>query len=178
MRFKHFHQLNIIDCGPACLRMIAQHYGRLYTLDTLRERSFVTREGVSMLGLSDAAESIGLRSSGVKTSLDKLTETAPLPCVLHWNQNHFVVLYGIKKRRGRTIYQIADPAAQKVSYSREELAKCWESSSSSNGKRLGTALLLEPSPEFYKNSHHIFHITTAELGRTTLRGSKINQYAE
>lgn len=140
-----------MDCGPACLRMIAQHYGRHYTLDTLRERSFVTSEGVSMLGLSDAAESIGLRSSGVKTSIDKLTEAAPLPCVLHWNQNHFVVLYGIKKRRGKTVYQIADPAAQKVNYSREEFAKCWESSISSNGRRLGTAMLLEPSPEFYRN---------------------------
>ena len=58
--FPHYHQLDSSDCGPTCLRMIARHYGRSYTLETLRERCFITREGVSMLGISDAAESVGI----------------------------------------------------------------------------------------------------------------------
>ena len=82
-----------MDCGPTCLRMIAKHYGRSYTLQNLRERSFITREGVSMLGISDAAESIGMHTQGVRITLKQLVEDVPLPCILHWNQNHFVALY-------------------------------------------------------------------------------------
>jgi len=93
--FPHYTQLDAMDCGPTCLRMIAKHYKRSYTLQTLREKSFITREGVSMLGISDAAESIGFHTQGVKITLEQLMEDAPLPCILHWNQNHFVVLYKI-----------------------------------------------------------------------------------
>ena len=96
-KFPHYTQLDAMDCGPTCLRMIAKHYGRSYTLQTLREKSFLTREGVSMLGISEAAESIGFRTQGVKISFDQLVEDVPLPCILHWNQNHFVVCYKIKK---------------------------------------------------------------------------------
>ncbi len=93
-------QLDAMDCGPACLRMVARHYGRSYTLQTLRQRSFITREGVSMLGISDAAESIGFRTTGVKINFEQLCTDVPLPCVAHWNQNHFVVVYKIRKKRG------------------------------------------------------------------------------
>ena len=93
--FPHYHQLDSADCGPTCLRMIAWHYGRSYTLETLRERSFITREGVSMLGICDAAESIGMRTVGVKIGVEQLASEAMLPCILHWNQNHFVVLYKV-----------------------------------------------------------------------------------
>ena len=81
--FPHYTQLDTMDCGPTCLRMIAKHYGRSYSLQTLRECSFITREGVSMLGISDTAESIGFRTNGVKVSLTQLKEEAPLPCILH-----------------------------------------------------------------------------------------------
>lgn len=74
-----------MDCGPTCLRMIAKYYGKNYSLQTLRERSFITREGVSMLGICDAAESIGFRTLGVRLFLKQLHEDMPLPCVLHWN---------------------------------------------------------------------------------------------
>lgn len=94
-RFPHYLQLDAMDCGPTCLRMIAKYYGKSYSLETLRSRSFITREGVSMLGISDAAESIGFRTSGVRISLKQLKEDMPLPCILHWNQNHFVVCYAI-----------------------------------------------------------------------------------
>ena len=150
-RFPHCHQLNQMDCGPTCLQMVARHYGRRYTLDTLRQRSFITREGVSLLGVSDAAESIGMRTIGVRTSLEHLADNVPLPCILHWNQNHFVVLYKISRSwRGRRKYHIADPASQRLTYTEEQFARCWVSARSANGEPVGTALLLEPTPEFFR----------------------------
>lgn len=138
-------QLDTMDCGPTCLRMIAKYYGRNYSLQSLRERSFITREGVSMLGISDAAEQIGFRTMGVRITLDQLRTEIPLPCILHWNQRHFVVCYKIKKRK----YYIADPAASRVVFNEEEFGRCWFSSSV-EGKDTGTALLLEPGPDFYE----------------------------
>ena len=138
-----------MDCGPTCLRMIAKHYGRNYTLQNLRERSFITREGVSMLGISDAAEHIGFHTVGVKISFEQLVNEANFPCILHWNQSHFVVCYGIKKKRnGDYAIQIADPASEKYTMNKEEFLRCWISSKS-DGKDTGTVLLLEPTPDFY-----------------------------
>lgn len=97
--FPFYPQFDMMDCGPACLRMIAKHYGKHYTLQTLRKKCFITHEGVSMLGISEAAESIGFRSLGVRLDTDKLVENASLPSILHWNQNHFVVLYKVKEKR-------------------------------------------------------------------------------
>lgn len=146
--FPHYRQLDSADCGPTCLRMIARHYGRSYTLETLRERSFITREGVSMLGISDAAESIGMRTLGVKITMEQLANEAVLPCILHWNQNHFVVLYKVSKGRGgKCVFHIADPATQKVAFCQEELEKCWLAKKEGN-RDVGMALLLEPRPEF------------------------------
>ena len=142
--FPHYTQLDAMDCGPTCLRMIAKYYGRSYTLQTLRERSFITREGVSMLGINDAAEYIGFRTNGVKISLERLKNEVPLPCILHWNQNHFVVLYKIKGNK----YYISDPATKKVVFNEEELKRCWVSTKT-NEEDKGTALLLEPGPVFY-----------------------------
>lgn len=146
--FPHYLQLDAMDCGPSCLRMIAKQYGKTYTLETLRERCFITREGVSMLGISDAAEGIGFKTLGVKISFKQLVEEARLPCILHWNQNHFVVCYDIKKRRnGEVDVYIADPASKKLVYKKEEFLKCWLSKKE-NQKDLGIALLLEPGPQF------------------------------
>ncbi|MDR0560365.1 MAG: peptidase domain-containing ABC transporter [Prevotellaceae bacterium] len=173
--FPHCIQLDAMDCGPACLRMIAKYYGRSYSLQTLRERSFITREGVSMLGISDAAESIGMHTQGVRITLEQLTEDVLLPCILHWNQNHFVVLYKVKGAKGKSAngeksvfsrlcnfvpsslrpsvpsrFCIADPAGDKYVMSSEEFTGCWYSGKS-RGKDTGTALLLAPSPEFYNS---------------------------
>lgn len=144
-RFPHYTQLDAMDCGPTCLRMVAKFYGRNYTLQSLRERSFITREGVSMLGISDAAESIGFRTNGVKIGLEQLKNEVPLPCILHWNQNHFVVLYKIKNDR----YYIADPASKKVVFNENEFKRCWLSTKTGN-EDTGTALLLEPGPAFHE----------------------------
>lgn len=144
-KFPHYTQLDSMDCGPTCLRMIAKYYGRSYSLQTLRDRTFITREGVSMLGISDAAESIGFRTSGVRINLRQLKNYVPLPCILHWNQNHFVVCYKIKKDR----FYIADPAAGKAVYQEKEFTPCWFSTKV-NGEETGTVLLLEPGPTFYE----------------------------
>ena len=142
--FPHYHQLESADCGPSCLRMIAKYYGRSYSIQYLREQAFITREGVSMLGISDAAERIGFRTMGVKVTLEQLRAEVPLPCVLHWNQNHFVVLYKVKNGK----YYIADPATKKLVYEESELACCW-CSTVVEGKDTGAALLFEPGPDFY-----------------------------
>jgi ATP-binding cassette subfamily B protein len=129
--------------------MVAKHYGRSYTLQTLREKSFITREGVSMLGISDAAESIGMHTTGVRITMEQLVNDVPLPCILHWNQNHFVVCYDIKKKKSDYLIKIADPASGKYPINKDGFLKCWISSKS-NGKDTGTALLLAPSPDFYE----------------------------
>lgn len=95
-RFTHYQQLDVMDCGPTCLRMVAKHYGRHFTAQSLRERAQIGKTGVSLLGIAEAAEAIGFRSLGVKISFEKLAEEAPLPCIVHWQQNHFVVVYAIK----------------------------------------------------------------------------------
>jgi len=94
-KFHHYTQLDQMDCGPTCLRMIAKYYGKSYTAQRLRESAKIGRDGVSMYGLSDAAEVIGFETKGAKINLKKLTEDVPLPCILHWGQNHFVVLYSV-----------------------------------------------------------------------------------
>lgn len=146
--FPYCHQLDAMDCGPTCLHMIAKYYGKNYSLQTLRARSFISRNGVSMLGISDAAESIGFRTSGVRISFEQLVEDVPLPCILHWNQNHFVVCYDIKKKKGQYWFKIADPASQLVTYNEQELKRCWLATKS-DGEEKGTALALEPTPNFY-----------------------------
>lgn len=131
-----------MDCGPTCLRMVSKHYGRNYSLQKLREFCQISREGVSLLGISEAAEKVGFRSLGVKLNLNQLQE-AELPCILHWRQNHFVVLYKIKKGQ----YYVADPAKGLITYSEKEFTNNWI-----NTKELydGISLLLSPTPKFYE----------------------------
>lgn len=159
--FPFYPQFDMMDCGPACLRMIAKHYGKHYTLQTLRKKCFITHEGVSMLGISEAAESIGFRSLGVRLDTDKLAGNASLPSILHWNQNHFVVLYKVKEERnGKHIFYIADPASKCVRYNREEFEKCWCSLAS---EREGTALLLTPGPDFDQIDEELENTTKRDL---------------
>lgn len=150
-RFTHYRQLDAMDCGPACLQMIAQYYGKHYSLQTLRSHSFITRTGVSMLGISDAAESIGFRTSGVRISLKQLVEDVPLPCILHWKQKHFVVCYDIRKKKDGYRFYIADPASQKIVYKEHEMRIGWISTQR-EGEEKGTALILEPGANFGKQA--------------------------
>lgn len=148
--FPNYLQLDAMDCGPTCLRIIAKYYGRSYSLQTLRDKSFITRQGVSMLGISDAAESIGFRTQGLRITLDRLIEDMPLPCILHWNQNHFVVCYEITGKEGNHYFRISDPARGKYKIDEQGFRKCWCSTKDGN-EEAGTALALSPSPEFYEH---------------------------
>lgn len=145
-KFPHYQQLDAMDCGATCLRMIAKYYGKSYSSQTLRQRSYITREGVSLLGISDAAESIGMRTMGVKTTLENLEKEKVTPFIAHWNQNHFVVVYKIDK----TNVYVADPGASKITYSKQEFINHW-ASTEKEGNKQGIALLLEPTPAFYEN---------------------------
>ncbi|MCT4603587.1 MAG: peptidase domain-containing ABC transporter [Marinifilum sp.] len=153
MKYTFFKQLDAMDCGPTCVQMVAKYYGRYYSLEQLREKSYVTREGVSMLGISDCAESIGFRTLAGRFTFDKLIEQAPLPCIVHWRQEHFVVVYAIKKKSflKRTDIQIivADPGKGIIKYDKDEFVENWISTKT-RGEDKGVALLLEPTSKFYK----------------------------
>ena len=138
-------QLDANDCGPACLRMIAGYHGKKYSIQLLRERAFITRQGVSLLGISDAAESIGFSTLGARLTWDQLHSEVSKPCIVHWHQNHFIVVYKI----GRSRVYVADPALGMIRYSFEEFRKGWISTAR-EGNDAGLCLLLEPTPEFYK----------------------------
>jgi len=144
-KFPHYRQLDTMDCGPTCLRIIAKYYGKNYSLQSLREKSFITREGVSLLGISDAAENIGFRTLAAKIPFDKLKEEAPTPFIAHWRQQHFIVVYGFKKDK----VLVSDPAHGRVKLSKKEFLDGWISDRT-QGEETGVVLLLEPSPEFYE----------------------------
>lgn len=149
MKFPFYRQLDGMDCGPTCLRMIARYYGKKFSVQQLRENSYIQRTGVNLLGISEAAESIGLRTTGIRTTIDKLKQQSKLPCILHWNQMHFVVLYKIERAKGKTYFHIADPAYGLLKYEEEELKKCWISTRQ-GGVEKGIAMLVETTPQFYE----------------------------
>jgi len=148
MPFPFTHQPDAMDCGPACLAMIAEHYGKRYTLEYLRDNCFIGRDGVSLLGISKAAENIGFKTVGGRITFEKLAEKALLPCIVHWNQDHFVVVYKIKKKRKGYEIHVADPGKGLLAYTKEEFCSHWVSTQT-NGQEKGVALLLEPTELFY-----------------------------
>ena len=149
-RFPHFKQNNSSDCGPTSLRMIARYYGLDYSTEMLRKHCHITRQGVNLLGISEAAEYIGFETAGLKVTFEQLAEEGVFPCILHWNQNHFVVCYGIEKcKNGGFKIHISDPASQRLTYTKDEFERCWigpQADENSNG----VALMLEPSDDFGK----------------------------
>lgn len=143
-KFPNYKQHDQMDCGPACLRIISKFYKRNFSQAYLQELIQTNRLGSDLGSISDAAEKIGYRSMGVKVSWEKLSEEAPLPCILYWNENHFVVLYKIGKK---SVF-ISDPAFGLIRYSKEEFLKRWK-----QNNEKGIALLLEPLPKFYEHEH-------------------------
>ncbi len=143
--FPFFRQLDAMDCGPACLKMVANYYGQNYSLSYLRERSYIGKEGVSLRGIVEASEAIGFRAMGVKVPFDSPNESpslkrATLPIIVHWNKNHFVVVY----RVGKKFVWIADPAQGKIKIPIHVFLTHWQS----DGDK-GVLLLLEPGSEFH-----------------------------
>lgn len=114
--FPHYAQQESADCGPSCLRMIAKFYGKDYSAEMLRRHSYISRAGVSMLGISDAAEYIGFDANGLKMTFKQLIEEGIFPCILYWNHNHFVVCYGIDKCRGIRLYLMQEPVFKLIFY--------------------------------------------------------------
>lgn len=144
VKFPFYKQPDQKDCGPTCLKMIAKHYGKKIPVQTLRNLAETTRDGSSLMSLSDASEKIGFHSIGVQLSFNKLFEV-PLPCILHWNEEHFVVLYKIKKENA----YVADPAYGLITYNPKEFIKLWIGNNADANTEDGVALLIEPTPKFY-----------------------------
>ncbi len=153
--FPFYHQLDTMDCGLACLRMVAKYYGRDLALESLRKKAQYNKEGVSMLGLAEAAESIGFEVAGAKLNYQQLTDEIPLPSILYWDQRHFVVLLPFSRwrRKESNSLRIADPARGVITLQKDEFLRHWVTqtaygSSVSETKETGIALLLEPSADF------------------------------
>ena len=140
-RFIHYNQLDQMDCGATCLRIIFKYYGKTVSIQKIRKMCQTTREGVNMLGISETAEKLGFRTNGVRLTVNQLKEVE-LPCILHWNQNHFVVLYKIKNSK----YYISDPASDLLVYNEKDFIKNWYSTRELNN---GLSLLMSPGIGFY-----------------------------
>lgn len=147
-KFPFYKQPDIKDCGPTCLRIISRFYGKSIPLQHVRNLSETTREGSSLLNLSDAAEKLGFRSLGVKIDFNTLKEEVPLPCIVHWNKAHFVVVYKVDKK-GK-IY-VSDPGYGLISYTEQEFIKRWIGENATEETEEGIALVLETTPAFYQN---------------------------
>lgn len=160
--FPFYRQFDRMDCGPTCLRMIAHHYGKLYSQDFLRDKTSIGRNGVSVAGIAEAAEIIGLQSLSVAVTFDSLAKDMPLPCIAYWKQRHFVVVRDIKpkkslwskllrKKTDEWDIFVADPAYSLITYSKDEFMQGWI-----NKKKYdadideGIVLALEPTPEFFQ----------------------------
>jgi len=153
LRFPSYRQLNAMDCGTTCLRMIAKYYGKHVDGSVLRENAGFGKEGVSFLGLSEAAEKLGFKTKGVKITPDQLKEQVTLPCILHWDNYHFIVLIKTKKAfflRKQDEFVIADPSRGIITYPYRDFIKYWSGYTPENTTSKGFALLFEPTPQFFK----------------------------
>jgi ATP-binding cassette, subfamily B, bacterial len=159
-KFPFFRQLDQMDCGAACLKMICAHYGKHYSLQFLRTQSGITKQGTSFLGLSDVCESIGLKTLAIPIPFEQLRDDAPLPCIVHWRQRHFVVVYDITDK----YVQVADPAFGRIRYRTENFLEGWlynQKMQQDKNQKEGYALFLEPSALFFerpddpKITHHL-----------------------
>lgn len=146
----HIKQPDAMECGATCLRMIAKYYGKAYSAETMQQLCLVTHEGVSLLNISDAAEYLGFRTVCGRLSLEKLVTQRPFPCILHWNQEHFVVLYDVKsKRNGKRLYYVADPGKNLLKIDEDTFKNAWVSTRSL-GEEKGILMALQPTPAFYE----------------------------
>lgn len=157
-RFPLYRQLDYMDCGPTCLRMVSRFYGQHYTLEQLREASFLGKQGVSLLNLAEAAEQIGFRTEAVATDFTTLRQDVLLPCIAHWRDSHYVVVYLITRK----YVHVADPAVGRLRYTLDEFLSGWQQGNETVGNEptTGILLLLEPTPQFYETENPIESGTT------------------
>lgn len=155
-KFKYFRQLNGMDCGPSCLRMVANYYGKYYSGARVRELTGFSKAGVTLLGISDAAEELGFETTGTSLTFSELEESALLPCIIHWDKKHFVVVVSIKKKfatikfwkKREKFIKVADPGSGIFEYNKAEFLKLWQIAKHNNEDR-GYTLLLQPTTKFY-----------------------------
>ena len=140
-KFPFFRQLDYRDCGPTCLRMIAKFYGKNFSREFLRDKASITRQGVTMAGIADAAEIIEMRTLGMRVSLESLVNEAPTPFIVPWRQKHFVVVY----KTSKTKIHVADPAQGLLEYSHKDFLEAWTNTTDGSG----FVLILEPNTNFY-----------------------------
>src|SRR3984885_9240130 len=143
-KFPFFQQMDQMDCGPTCLRMIARNYGRIFDAEFMREKCAITREGVSFAGISEAAEAIGMSTLAVDVSYEVLRDEAPLPAIAHWRQRHFIVVHEVKGDRVR----VADPSFGLITYTKDQFLRGWQAQRQHAGT--GLLLLLEPTEQFFQ----------------------------
>ncbi|MBO9582927.1 MAG: peptidase domain-containing ABC transporter [Flavobacterium sp.] len=141
-KFPHFRQLDNKDCGPTCLRMVSKYYGKNFSREFLRDKASITKQGVTMAGIAEAAEAIEMRTLGMRISLESLVNELPTPFIVPWRQKHFVVIYKITKSK---IY-VADPAQGLLIYSQKDFKSAWTDVSDETGY----VLILEPNAKFYE----------------------------
>ena len=148
--FPFIHQPDAMECGATCLRMIARYYGKTYSAETMQRLCVVTRSGVSLLGISDAAEVLGFRTVCGRITLDRVVDQRPFPCVLHWNQEHFVVLYDARRRRGGGYwFYVADPGKGLLRLDEAAVREAWVSMRS-QGEDKGILMAFWTTPAFYE----------------------------
>ena len=152
-KFTFYKQLDAADCGVTCLRMIARHYGRHYSLESLRDLAHLDRQGAKMIGIADAAERIGFRTLGIKVPFSKLKEDVPLPCIAHWSDDHFVVVYGFDKDK----VLVADPAIGKLRMTASDFRKGWDRDISATEPQ-GIILVLATTPDFDRQDDGEQHV--------------------
>ena len=141
-KFPFYRQLDYRDCGPTCLRMVAKYYGKTFSREFLRDKAGITRVGVTMAGIADAAEAIEMRTLGIRIALESLVNEVPTPCIVPWRQKHFVVVFKTTKDK---IF-VADPAQGLLTYTHQEFLEAW----TNTADKTGFALVLEPNANFYK----------------------------
>lgn len=146
-KFPHYKQPDQKDCGPTCIKIIYNYYGKKIPIQQLRNISETTRSGSSLSRLSDTFEKIGFRTLVVKMPVNELYDV-PLPCVLHWNKNHYVVLYKIKKK----IFYVSDPAYGLLKYTKDDFLKHWIGNNAHENTNEGIALLIETTPNFHNSN--------------------------
>ncbi len=137
-----------MQCGLACLQMICDFFGTNYSLETISRYCFATTEGTSLRSINEAALKLGFHTIIGKVTVSQLKE-ASLPCILYWNQKHFIILYDIKRRKKKSIYDIADPSKGLLKYTEEEFEENWLNTFVKN-EEAGIALFLQPTPAFYE----------------------------
>lgn len=147
MSYPFYNQYDSKDCGPTCLRMVAKFYGKTFPQHYIKSTSYQKRSGTTLLGLSDAAEKLGFRTVGVKITWEQLASEVNMPCIVNWNQKHFVVVYRIEKDK----IIVGDPAQGILKYDKKTFLTSWYSIVDDIKGKMGIVLLLEPTPSFYNS---------------------------